>query len=193
MNRMTKFVIMQNIPDHTWLERLKTEDSEAFAMLYKSCFPSIAKHIKQNNGNSADAEDVFQEAVVVLLKNIRRSDFVLSSSLQTYLYAISKNLWLKHLRNHKIVHLEGSHPLGDDRFQTEAFFMDFFPEKTKEQKVFTWLEKITLNCQYIIKALFLESETMQSLMAKMGWRNKHTADNQKYKCIQQLKRESQKD
>jgi RNA polymerase sigma factor (sigma-70 family) len=192
MNRMTKFVIMQNIPDHLWLERLKTEDSEAFAMLYKSCFPSIAKHIKQNNGNNSDAEDIFQEAVVVLLKNIRHPDFVLSSSLQTYLYAISKNLWLKHLRNHKTVALEGAHTSGADPFQTEAFSIDLVPEKTKEEKVFTWLENITLNCQYIIKALFLESETMQSLMAKMGWRNKHTADNQKYKCIQQLKKESKK-
>jgi RNA polymerase sigma factor (sigma-70 family) len=189
---MTNFVTMQNTSDHTWLDRLKTEDSEAFSSLYKYCFPVIAKYVKQNNGNNADAEDIFQEAVVVLLKNIRQPDFVLSSSLQTYLYAIAKNLWLKHLRDHKTVSLDEQFPLVSDHFHTEAFSTEIFPEKTKEQKVFTWLENITLNCQYIIKALFLQSETMQSLMLRMGWRNKHTADNQKYKCIQQLKRESKK-
>jgi hypothetical protein len=29
-------------------------------------------------------------------------------------------------------------------------------------------------------------------MIKMGWKNKHTAANQKYKCIEQIKRESKK-
>jgi len=33
---------------------------------------------------------------------------------------------------------------------------------------------------------------MESLMIQMGWKNKHTADNQKYKCVQQVKKEAEK-
>jgi hypothetical protein len=29
-------------------------------------------------------------------------------------------------------------------------------------------------------------------MQQMGWKNKHTASNQKYKCVQMLKKEVQK-
>jgi hypothetical protein len=33
---------------------------------------------------------------------------------------------------------------------------------------------------------------MDSLMVKMGWKNKHTAANQKYKCMEQVKKEKLK-
>jgi hypothetical protein len=33
---------------------------------------------------------------------------------------------------------------------------------------------------------------MSSLMQKMGWKNKHTAANQQYKCLQQVKKQRDK-
>jgi len=55
------------------------------------------------------------------------------------------------------------------------------------------LLKITRNCQNILRALFFYEEPMDKLMAKMGWKNKHTAGNQKHKCIQQIKNVKEKE
>ena len=93
---------MQTFSDNTLLEKLKTEDSSSFELLYKFFFPSIASYIKQNTGSNEDAEDVFQEAIIVLLQKVRQPDFVLTFSLNTYLYAVAKNIWLIEL-------LSGSH------------------------------------------------------------------------------------
>ena len=93
---------MQTLSDNTLLDKLRTEDNSSFGLLYKFYFPSVASYIKQNLGSNEDAEDVFQEAITVLLQKVRQSDFVLTSSLKTYLYAIAKNLWLKRLRDSKI-------------------------------------------------------------------------------------------
>src|SRR5687768_4001830 len=93
---------MRTIPDNTLLDKLKTEDSSSFKLLYKFYFPSVASFIKQNCGNNEDAEDIFQEAIIVLLQKVRQSDFVLTSSLKTYLYAVAKNLWLKRLRDNNL-------------------------------------------------------------------------------------------
>jgi RNA polymerase sigma factor (sigma-70 family) len=183
---------MQPIPDSTLLTKLKAEDSQSFALLYKFYFPAIALYIKQNLGNREDAEDIFQEAIMVLLQKVRQPGFVLTSSLQTYLYAIAKNLWLKRLRDNRLV------PVSNERqweaFQNKGEFIptELHPEKTKEQQLQSWLQKITRNCQRILKAIFFQQELMDSLMIKMGWKNKHTAANQKYKCIEQVKKESQK-
>jgi DNA-directed RNA polymerase specialized sigma24 family protein len=76
---------MHTIPDNTLLDKLKAEDSSSFELLYKFYFPSVASYIKRNLGNNEDAEDIFQEAIIVLLHKVRQPDFVLTSSLKNYL------------------------------------------------------------------------------------------------------------
>jgi RNA polymerase sigma factor (sigma-70 family) len=178
---------MQSISDNTLLEKLKKEDSSSFELLYKFYFPSIASYIRQNMGNNEDAEDIFQEAIIVLLQKVRQADFILTSSLKTYLYAISRNLWLKRLRDNKIKLVE----INDFDVETELFEIEY--EKSNDEKVNSWFTRITENCQRILKAIFFYQEPMSSLMQKMGWKNKHTAANQQYKCIKQVKRERQKE
>ena len=180
---------MQTISDNTLLDKLKTEDSSSFELLYKFYFPSVASYIKQNLGNNEDAEDIFQEAIIVLLQKVRQQDFVLTSSLKTYLYAVAKNLWLKRLRDNKIKIVDSEFSLTT--YGTEIFEVE--PENSKEEKVESWLLKITRNCQNVLKALFFYEVPMDSLMVKMGWKNKHTASNQKHKCIQQIKNVKEKE
>lgn len=172
------------------LDQLRTEENSAFELLYKFYFPSILSYVKRNMGSREDAEDIFQESIIVLLQKSRSDDFVLTSSLKTYLYAIAKNLWLKRLKTNKLISVEDF-----EQYQKEndSFAFELHTEKPQEEKVASWLERITEHCRHVIKALFFFQEPMESLMQKMGWKNKHTADNQKYKCIQQVKREQQKD
>lgn len=182
---------MQTISDNKLINKLKTEDSSSFGLLYEFYFPSVASYIKQNLGNNEDAEDVFQEAIMVLLQKVRQPEFVLTSSLKTYLYAVAKNLWLKRLRDNKIRIVDNELNLEAFGSHTENFDSEF--ATSREEKVESWFQKITKNCQTILKALFFYEEPMDNLMVKMGWKNRHTAANQQYKCIQQVKRERQKE
>jgi RNA polymerase sigma factor (sigma-70 family) len=180
---------MQTIPDNTLLNSLKNEDNASFEVLYKFYFSSIATHIIQNFGSTDDAEDIFQEAIIVLLQKVRQVDFVLTSSLKTYLFAIAKNLWLKRLRDNKLIPVDN---FEQYRQESEMVAFELHNEPTREEKLSSWLTKITENCQRILKAIFFYKEPMGSLMQKMGWKNKHTAANQQYKCIQQVKKEKAK-
>jgi RNA polymerase sigma factor (sigma-70 family) len=181
---------MQTISDNTLLDNLKNEDNASFEVLYKFYFPSIAAHIAQNFGNAEDAEDIFQEAIIVLLQKIRQENFVLTSSLKTYLFAIARNLWLKRLRDNKS---NSIHNFNNYQQETATFDFELQPGPTKEEKITSWLTKITENCQRILIAIFFYKEPMSSLMQKMGWKNKHTAANQQYKCIQQVKKQQAKE
>ncbi|MBC7525477.1 MAG: sigma-70 family RNA polymerase sigma factor [Flavobacterium sp.] len=182
---------MQTISDNTLLDKLKTEDGSSFELLYKFYFPSVASYIKQNLGNNEDAEDIFQEAIIVLLQKVRQPNFILTSSLKTYLYAVAKNLWLKRLRDNKIKFADDELSLVN--YKTESDIFELEPVKSKEEKVESWLLKITKNCQNVLMALFFYEVPMDSLMVKMGWKNKHTASNQKHKCIQQIKNIKEKE
>lgn len=177
---------MQNTPDTMLLQQLREEKDAPFELLYKTCFPPIAAYITQHRGSTADAEDVFQEAIIVLVHKLRQPGFALSASLKTYLFAIAKNTWLKKQRDNREIRsrwLE-AHATG-----TENFSVDLHPTQPKEEKLYSWLTKITVHCQRILKALFFYREPMESVMARLGWKNKHTAANQQYKCIQQIKKQ----
>ena len=181
---------MQATTENKLLDQLKNEENTSFELLYRFYYPSVAAYITRNQGSKADAEDVFQEAIIVLLQQVRRTDFVLTSSLKTYLFAIARNLWLKRLRDAKRTLLTN---FDSDNEPGDATTVDLNEEPTPEEKITAWLTKITANCQRILTAIFFYEEPMESLMKKMGWKNKHTAANQQYKCIQQVKREKNKE
>jgi RNA polymerase sigma factor (sigma-70 family) len=176
---------MPEISDDILLDKLRKEESASYKLLYKFYFPSVASYIRQNNGSDQDAEDVFQETIIILLNKVRQPEFVLTSSLKTYLFSISKNMWLKKLRDAK--RLNPNTELTSTPAQS---LLDDPSENNGEEKISTWLDKITANCKRILKAIFFLGEPMDSLMTKMGWKNKHSASNQKYKCIEQIRKES---
>ena len=168
------------------LSRLKKEENAAFERLHKDCFPAVARYIKQNSGSRQDAEDIFQEAIIVLLYKIRQPEFLLTASLKTFLFSISKNLWLKKLRDNQRV------TIADESSLASLSTDDSETAHQHENELAGWLQKITANCRRILQAVFYLNEPISSLMRKMGWKNKHTAANQKYKCIEQIRRESKK-
>ena len=83
------------------LFKLKRNDNTAFRTVYKECLPMVVKHIRLNNGNTEDAEDLFQEALIVLIRKLQEPGFELSSKLSSYLFSIVKKNWLYKLRGKK--------------------------------------------------------------------------------------------
>ena len=182
---------MKNLTETELLEKLQNKDELAFSLLYKFYFPMVKSFIGKNSGSKADAEDVFQESIIVLFQKINDPSFKLTSSLKTYLFSVSRNLWLKRLGRVKLIN--GNKDIIDNYFVAEdELIFELKPETSKEDKLQKWMARITENCRRILNAIFFYQEPMQSLMVKMGWKNKHTADNQKYKCVQQVKKEAER-
>ena len=94
----TNFNNMKNQTDRDTFLSLKANDNNAYEILYKFYYPSVKHFIIKNNGSIDDAKDIFQETLCVLLEKVSKDDFNLTSSLKTYIFAISSNLWLKRLR-----------------------------------------------------------------------------------------------
>ena len=62
--------------DSTLIYQLKNDEKSSYELLYKIYYPSILSFIKNNNGNEQDAEDIFQEVIVILLKKIKTDNKV---------------------------------------------------------------------------------------------------------------------
>lgn len=175
---------MPKIPEKDLLILLKQGNSKAYTYLYDQCFPAISRYIRQNSGNMQDAGDIFQEAVLILLEKLRTSDFVLTASMSTYLFAIARNLWLKQLRENKYRLASAELPELPEEQEQESPYLHHLPG---------WLGKITSYCQQLLTAIFFKNTPINTLMHKMGWKNKHTAAQQRYKCLMQIKNISAKE
>ena len=177
---------MPTLPETTLLKQLKDEQNTSFELLYRLYYPTVAVHVTRNSGSTADAEDIFQETIIVLLQQVRKPDFVLTASLKTYLFAIARNLWLNRLRATGKAPISGLDALAEPGENAD---FDQEPEPDRARFMARWLTNITRHCQQILNAIFFHNESMDSLMQTMGWKNKHTAANQQYKCIQQVKKQ----
>jgi DNA-directed RNA polymerase specialized sigma24 family protein len=79
------------------LSGLLLKDEKAICEVYLQYFPSVEKYVLMNNGNAQDAEDIFQDTVMVLLAYIIKEDFKLTCTIKTLLFASARRLWLKQI------------------------------------------------------------------------------------------------
>ena len=164
---------------------LRTENNFTFGKLYKDNFYKILKFVQNNSGNKADAEDLFQDAMMVLVGKLRQDQFQLTASINTYVYAICKNLWFKKLRNRNF-------ELSADEIQTSSFLNSIADsienEKLYLEKLKGYLLKITGHCNRLIRDIFFKEKAIEQIQQEYGYSTKQNAQNQKHKCLEQIRK-----
>ena len=83
-------------PDESALiEALRQGADWAYKSLYKNCYPSVKRYVVNQGGSEDDAQEVFQEAVIQLFRNLANPGFELTAKVCTYLFSIAKYNWWK--------------------------------------------------------------------------------------------------
>jgi RNA polymerase sigma factor (sigma-70 family) len=173
--------------DEDILRGLKVQDRSVVNYVYKELFPTIKYLITTNSGSEIDAEDVFQDALVIIFKKVRSDDLVLTSSFKTYLYSVCRNLWLQRLDkkafSSEFLELENLNEL-QDTIQFE--FADTENEKYKLfQQHFLNLGE---DCQKVLK-LFLQKVPLKEIADIMGFKSEKYAKTRKFMCKEKLKQQ----
>jgi len=143
----------------------------------------LASMILYNNGNSQDGEDMYQEAIIVMDKNIREGNFRTEGSLESYLFSIGKFLWMNQLRKKKLTLKEkfSDHEMIGHGIEPDHLLID---EERKAQ-LKELLSKLGHRCQDIL-SLWQLSYSMEEIANKLGLHDASTARKAKYDCQQQL-------
>jgi DNA-directed RNA polymerase specialized sigma24 family protein len=172
------------ITDHDLLQGLKTQNEKAIYEVYTSYYPSVEKYIVMNSGGAQDAEDVFQDSVMVLLNYVRKENFILTCSIKTLVFAIARRLWLKQLR-----YRSRNETLLEIEIEQEDFITHWEEVESSERKydsIPQVLSRISVHCSGLLKQLFLTGKIPDH------YKNNHTMRNQKYKCLEQARKMMQK-
>jgi RNA polymerase sigma factor (sigma-70 family) len=141
--------------------------------------------VKSNSGTQMDAEDVFQDAMLLIYKKISSGSLNLTSAFNTYLYAVCKHVWLQKLHKRGIqLDSKGIEDIESiaDNHNIEALIED--NEKFKLfQKHF---EKLSEDDQKMLK-LFLKKVPLAEIAAIMGYSSYEYAKVRKYLVKEKLK------
>ncbi|HKK64033.1 MAG TPA: sigma-70 family RNA polymerase sigma factor [Bacteroidales bacterium] len=88
--------------DEEIIAGLRKRDNQVIKFIYDRDFNKVMQMILANSGSENDAEDIFQESLIIVFKKLREEEkFELTSTFSTYIYSINRLLWLKKLRNSK--------------------------------------------------------------------------------------------
>ncbi len=146
---------------------------------YKTYYRSIRRYILSNHGNGEDARDVFQEVLMVLLRKVQDNSLELTCALGTYIYAVSKILWLKELHKRKrITDLKDG---GEDCIDDEMDIIRIAEENERLLIYRTYFEKLSEKCRQVL-TLFLEGRSITEITAIMGYKSEQHTKNRRYRC-----------
>lgn len=178
---------MQLPQDETILVKgLAQNDRKAIEQVYKSEFPVIQSLINNNNGSYDDAQDIFQESLLVLYEKLQDPEFVLNCRIRTYLYSVARRLWLKRLQQMQRYFSDAG--LKEELVQVEDD-LEFHDRKQESFRIMEdAMQHLGEPCRSLLKAYYMEKQTMQHIAEQFGYTNADNAKNQKYKCLTRLKK-----
>lgn len=165
---------------------IKSGSTKAFEHLYALSFDAVLKMVLQNSGTFIEAQDLMQETLMAVHRNVLKPDFKLTSSMKTYLYSIAYRKWMMVLRNRKI-------PLASlKEGDIEWIPVDESGLEDKHEKEHTYklienqITFLSSNCQTILHAFYYLNESLEIIAKRMNM----TADSvkvTKYRCLKKLR------
>jgi RNA polymerase sigma factor (sigma-70 family) len=168
------------------IEGLKSRDTAVINHIYKQSYAQVRFFVTSNNGSVMDAEDVFQDAIVLIYQNIAKEGFYLTCSFSTYLYAICRHLWLQRLSKHKTNYEIIDSTVGHDPWEEADKFREMLTESEKYklfQKHFNLLKKD----EQKVLSLYMSKIPAKEIAKIMGFKSDKYAKFRKYLCKEKLK------
>lgn len=146
----------------------------------KAVYPAYApirRMVLINSGSKEDAEDLFQEVLLVWLEKTKDEAFELKAGLKTYLYAVARNLWLKTLRE------KGK--------ESKALAAETDAQQEHEESRFSLaeeaLKQLGEKCRELLVLFYYRRLSFETIAGQLGFSSDKVAKNQKYRCLEKAK------
>lgn len=167
------------------LNGIQRNDTIILQFIYKNFYSSINFFIKKNSGDDDDANDIFQEAIIIIYRKLKSNDLVLDCSFETYLYSVCRFLWLKQLDKRKLEKekIKDNHEYNDDIYDDGLERVVDLNERYRlYQKHFANLGN---DCQKILQ-LYFDKVPLRNIAQIMGFKSDKYAKKRKFKCKEYL-------
>ena len=173
------------------VQQLRAGDRSTVARVYKENYKLIEQFVLKNNGIADDAKDLYQEAFMILIEKLNDEKFSLSCLISTYLYSVSRFQWLKKLRKKKPEKVLSLNDNAEyiDNLSESLDDLDLEEEKSEKERIAMMaLEKLGNPCKELLHYFYFHQKAMDYIAERMNYKSAKAARNQKYKCMERLRK-----
>ncbi len=180
---------MRRIPDAELIHDLqyseRRELDKVFSYLYRQVYDQVFHFIRKYKGIEADAEDIFHDGLIALLKLARRGQLAADkTNVEAYLFSICRNLWFKKLQKKKIT-------ISPDDLQmagpVEEVPLYGLLKKEQQEQVLQLLGQLGEDCRKVLTYFYYDRLRMKKIAELMGYSSDQVAKNRKSDCMKKLK------
>lgn len=164
------------------MELHEFKNDESLDAFYQHNFPKIEKMVLVNSGTTDQAHDLMQDAIIILLKNLKSPDFKLTAKLETYFFGIAKRMWLYKLRGRKGVTALDETIHSSELEQTE--------DAVKQERIAfikKGLEQLGKECREVITRFYFWKMPFDEIESIMGYAQGY-GRVKKSRCMNDLKK-----
>ena len=150
--------------------------------IYAKAYPMVLYYVKKHQGTPDDAQDLLQDAIIIMYEKVVHGQLTLTASVTTYIMSICKNLWKqelekRHRRNQKL--MEGAN-LALEEMETKT--------ELPKLQLLHFVQQLGEKCRDILVAFYYFNRSMAAIAEEHDYRNVHTATVQKFKCLERLRK-----
>jgi len=166
------------------LRLLQLGDEQTLRQVYRQHYQTIVNMVLANAGSLQEAKDIYQETVLIFFEKVRDESFELNCSIKTFIYSVSRRLWLKQLQ------LKSRLPQGimDTDEHIDIPLQEALDREDQYRTLAASLEAIGEPCRSLLKEFYMNNHSMEEISEKFGYTNADNAKTQKYKCLKRLKK-----
>ncbi len=147
-----------------------------FISLYKKAYPAVARYIARRGGSSEQAQDIFQDALVVYYEKLITTPANDIVNEKAFLIGVAKKLWLQQYRlSSKNEPLTNINIVFDD------------VEEPNARHLMAYLQAAGKKCMELLKACYYDGLKADDLTTQFGYSGTHSATVAKYKCLEKVR------
>ncbi len=176
--------------DKKLLEQIQANDQNAIKHFYLEQRSVFLGWLQKNyQCNEELGKDIYQISFLTCIENIQTQKITqLTSSLRVYLFGIGKNVYRSYQRKNNNVTLVKDDLLFervDSENQTEEIQQK---KENRLKQLAIALQELGEPCKSLLESFYYLQQSMQEIVNRLGYKNTHSARNQKYKCVERLKK-----
>jgi RNA polymerase sigma factor (sigma-70 family) len=168
-----------------WLKALLCNDQQGIRLLYRDHFPAVQRYVLDNSGTEDDAQDIFQEAFLVLWLRVKEGRYEAGTTSDPggFLFQVAKHKWLDVLRSAKHRHMR---VLRDE--EMHGLVAEPVTSGTEEQlaRLRAVYARLDAKCRQVLDLFYFERKDLASI-ARMLSVEEESIRTIKYRCMMKLR------
>jgi RNA polymerase sigma factor (sigma-70 family) len=179
--------VSKNYSDQELLTAIGTKEGidGAINFIYLQYYKSLEYYVLSNSGTKDDAQDVIQEVLVVFIDLIQQKKYRGDSSVKTFLYSLTRNLWISELRK------QASTQKRNTVFETEKDTVDedisvLLGRHESQKSVVALFGAMGEKCKLILTLFYYDELPIKEILEQTEYENEQVLRNKKYKCLKEL-------